>query len=129
MDRRVQETYTADSKATLRNKLSDPYVKAFRLASDRIRATGGVIAYITNNSFIDQIAFDGMRKNLTRDFSKIYILDLGGNVRQNPKLSCTTHNIFGIQVGVAITLLIKYHVRDEISTGGLGLLCPNALRL
>jgi predicted helicase len=44
MDKRVQETYTADSKATLRNKLSDPYVKAFRLASDRIRATGGVVA-------------------------------------------------------------------------------------
>lgn len=112
MDKRVQETYTADSKATLRNKLSDPYVKAFRLASDRIRATGGVVAYVTNNSFIDQIAFDGMRKNLARDFSKIYILDLGGNVRQNPKLSGTTHNVFGIQVGVAITILVK-HLDDQ----------------
>jgi len=60
MDRRVQETYTADSKATLRNKLGDPYVKAFRLASDRMRATGGVVAYVSNNSFIDRIAFDGM---------------------------------------------------------------------
>ena len=118
MDKRVQETYTADSKATLRNKLSDPYVKAFRLASDRIRATGGVVAYVTNNSFIDQIAFDGMRKNLARDFSKIYIVDLGGNVRQNPKLSGTIHNVFGIQVGVAISLLVKHQVRDEISTGG-----------
>jgi predicted helicase len=64
LDKRVQETYTADSKATLRNKLSDPYVKAFRLASDRIRHNGGVVAYVTNNSFVDQIAFDGMRKNL-----------------------------------------------------------------
>ncbi len=108
MDKRVQETYTADSEATLRNKLSDPYVKAFRLASDRIRTTGGVIAYVTNNSFIDQIAFDGMRKHLARDFSKLYILDLNGNVRQNPKLSGTTHNVFGIQVGVAISLLVKH---------------------
>lgn len=107
MDRRVQETYTADSKATLRNKLGDPYVKAFRLASDRIRATGGVVAYVSNNSFIDQIAFDGMRKNLISDFSSIYVIDLGGNIRQNPKLSGTTHNVFGIQVGVAITILIK----------------------
>ena len=105
-DDRIKDTYTKDSKATLRNKLSDPYVKAFRWASDRIR-NGGVIAYISNNSYIDQIAFDGMRHHLARDFSKLYILDLGGNVRKNPKLSGTTHNVFGIQVGVAITLLVK----------------------
>ncbi len=108
LDKRVHETYAADSTATLRNKLSDPYVKAFRLASDRVRASGGVIAYITNNSFIDQIAFDGMRKHLERGFSKIYLIDLGGNVRKNPKLSGTTHNVFGIQVGVSITVLIKH---------------------
>jgi predicted helicase len=105
-DNRIKDTYTKDSKATLRNKLSDPYVKAFRWASDRIR-NGGIIAYVTNNSYIDQIAFDGMRQHLTSDFSKLYILDLGGNVRQNPKLSGTTHNVFGIQVGVSISLLIK----------------------
>jgi predicted helicase len=105
-DNRIKDTYTKDSSATLRNKLSDPYVKAFRWASDRIR-NGGIIAYVTNNSYIDQIAFDGMRHHLARDFSKLYILDLNGNVRQNPKLSGTTHNVFGIQVGVAISLLIK----------------------
>jgi predicted helicase len=107
MDARVHETYTRASTATLRNKLSDPYVKAFRWASDRIRAGGGVVAFVTNNSFVDQIAFDGMRKHLLREFDEIYVLDLGGNVRKNPKLSGTTHNVFGIQVGVAITLLVK----------------------
>ena len=112
MDKRVKETYTKDSKATLRNKLSDPYVKAFRLASDRIRTTGGVIAYVTNNSFIDQLAFDGMRRHLAHNFSKIFTIDLGGNVRQNPKLSGSTHNVFGIQVGVAITILVK-HVDEQ----------------
>ena len=106
IDARVQETYTKASKATLRNKLSDPYVKAFRLASDSIRA-GGVVAFVSNNSFVDQIAFDGMRKHLQHEFDKIYVLDLGGNVRKNPKLSGTTHNVFGIQVGVAITILVK----------------------
>ena len=106
-DNRIKDTYTKDSVATLKNKLSDPYVKAFRWASDRIR-TGGVIAYVTNNSYIDQIAFDGMRHHLARDFSSVYILDLGGNVRQNPKLSGTTHNVFGIQVGVCITFLVKH---------------------
>jgi predicted helicase len=111
MDARVQETYTKASTATLRNKLSDPYVKAFRWASDRIRA-GGVVAFVSNDSFVDQIAFDGMRKYLAHEFDRIYVLDLGGNVRKNPKLSGTTHNVFGIQVGVAITLLIKKSDHD-----------------
>lgn len=117
LDKRIQETYTAASTATLRNKLSDPYVKAFRLASDRIRAGGGVIAFVTNSSFVDQIAFDGMRKYLAREFSNIYVIDLGGNVRQNPKLSGTTHNVFGIQVGVAITLLVRQPLGSEKKSG------------
>src|ERR1700730_8948684 len=48
-----------------------------------------------------------MRKHLASDFSSLYFLDLGGNVRQNPKLSGTTHNVFGVQVGVSINLLIR----------------------
>lgn len=84
------------------------YVKAIRWASDRIIQEGeGVIAFVTNNSFIDQIAFDGMRKNLESNFDEIYILDLGGNIRKNPKLSGTTHNVFGIQVGVSINLFVR----------------------
>ncbi|MFN9059323.1 MAG: element excision factor XisH family protein, partial [Pseudanabaena sp.] len=41
----------------------DPYVKAIRWASDRI-GDEGVVAFVTNNSFIDGIAFDGMRQYL-----------------------------------------------------------------
>jgi hypothetical protein len=62
------------------------------------------------NSLIDNIAFiafDGMRKHLEEDFDQIYVLDLGGNVRKNPKLFGTTHNVFGIQVGVSINILVK----------------------
>ena len=106
MDERVAETYVKDSEATLRNKLYDPYVKAIRWASDRI-GDEGVVAFVTNNGFLDGMAFDGMRKHLAQDFDAVYILDLGGNVRENPKLSGTTHNVFGIQVGVSINLLIK----------------------
>jgi predicted helicase len=58
-------------------------------------------------AFTDQIAFDGMRKHLARDFDEIYVLDLGGNVRKNPKLSGSTHNVFGIQVGVSISFFIR----------------------
>ena len=106
MDSRVRETYAKDSTASNKNKLSDPYVKAIRWASDRIKEEG-VVAFVTNNGFLDGVAFDGMRKHLAGDFDAIYILDLSGNVRKNPKLSGTTHNVFGIQVGVSINFFIK----------------------
>ncbi len=63
VDKRVAETYAAASKATNKNALSDPYVKAFRWASDRI-GEEGIVAFVSNNSFVDGIAFDGMRKHL-----------------------------------------------------------------
>ena len=106
MDARVAETYAKDSTASNKNALADPYVKAIRWASDRI-GEEGVVAFVTNNSFLDGLAFDGMRKHLTDDFDAIYILNLSGNVRKNPKLSGTTHNVFGIQVGVSINFFIK----------------------
>ena len=106
MAARVKETYAKDSAASNKNKLSDPYVRAIRWASDRI-GEEGIIAFVTNNSFLDGVAFDGMRKHLSDDFDAIYILDLGGNVKKNPKLSGKTHNVFGIQVGVSINFFIK----------------------
>lgn len=106
MDKRVAETYAKDSRATNKNALSDPYVKAFRWASDRI-GEEGIVAFVSNNSFIESLAFDGMRQHLEQDFDKIYVLDLGGNVRKNPKLSGTTHNVFGIQVGVSINIFVR----------------------
>ena len=106
MDARVKESYAKASTATNKNALADPYVKAIRWASDRI-GNEGVIAFVTNNSFLDNVAFDGMRKHLADDFDVIYILDLSGNVRKNPKLSGTTHNVFGIQVGVSINFFVK----------------------
>src|SRR5438105_6318572 len=57
IDRRVAETYAKDSAATLVNSLSDPYVKAFRWASDRL-GEEGVLAYVSNNSYIAQLATD-----------------------------------------------------------------------
>ena len=106
VDRRVRETYSKDSQATNKNALSDPYVKAIRWAADRI-GDEGIVALVSNNSFIDQIAFDGMRQHLQKDFNTIYVFDLGGNVRKNPKLSGSTHNVFGIQVGVSINLFVR----------------------
>jgi predicted helicase len=48
-----------------------------------------------------------MRKHFLQDFTQVYHLDLHGNVRKNPKLSGTTHNVFGIQIGVGITIAIR----------------------
>ena len=104
MDARVRDTYSQDSSATLKNKLYDPYVKAIRWASDRI-GDGGVVAFVTNNGFLDGVAFDGMRKHLADDFDAIYILDLGGNARRGLKVSDA--NVFGIRVGVSINLFVK----------------------
>ncbi len=104
MDKRIADTYAADSKATLKNALYDPYVKAIRWASDRI-GDEGVVAFVTNNGFLDGIAFDGMRKHLADDFDAIYILDLGGNARKGLKVS--NANVFGIRVGVSINLFVK----------------------
>ena len=115
MDARGKDTYSQDSKATTKNKLSDPYVKAIRWASDRI-GDEGIVAFVTNNSFLDGVAFDGMRKHLADDFNAIYILDLGGNVRKNPKLSGATHNVFGIQVGVSINLFVKRRNNTNVQT-------------
>ena len=106
MDKRVAKTYGKDSAATNKNALADPYVKAIWWASDRI-GEEGVVTFVTNNSFLDNMAFDGMRKHLADNFDAIYILDLSGNVRKNPKLSGTTHNVFGIQIGVSINFFIK----------------------
>ena len=107
IDQRVSQTYARDSQASNKNALSDTYVKFFRWAVDRLQGRDGIVCFVSNNSFIDQIAFDGMRKHLLKDFDHIYHLDLHGNIRKNPKLSGTTHNVFGIQVGVGITVAVR----------------------
>ena len=107
IEKRIRETYVVDSKATLKTQLYDPYVKFFRWATDRLEDGDGIVCFISNNNFTDAHAFDGFRKHLLEDFTHVWHLDLHGNVRRNPKLSGTTHNVFGIQVGVGITVAIR----------------------
>ena len=103
VDNRVRATYAAASIAQLKNKLYDPYVKSLRWASDKI-GPEGIIAFITNNSFLDAEMFDGMRQCLTEEFDTLYLLNLGGNVRKGQP---GDSNVFGIQVGVSINFLVK----------------------
>ncbi len=105
IDQRIKQTYIAQSTAQ-KTKLYDMYARFFRWASDRL-SENGVLAFVTNRSFIESRTFDGFRKTVAQEFSDIYVVDLGGDVRANPKLSGTKHNVFGIQTGVAISFMVK----------------------
>jgi predicted helicase len=113
IDDRIASTYAKDSPATLGRQLYDPYVKFFRWAVDQLQGQEGVVCLVTNNSFVEQIAFDGMRKRLMEDFTHICHLHMEGNVRHNPTLSGTQYNVFGIQVGVGITVAIRANKHQD----------------
>jgi predicted helicase len=118
VDEWVRETYAKDSTATNKNALFDPYVKAICWASKRI-GEEGIVAFVTNNSFLDSIAFDGMRKQLAQDFSKIYHLNLKGNARTSgERRRQEGGNVFDdmIRVGVGITFLVKHKQNTSKST-------------
>ena len=109
IDALLKETYSQDSKATNKNALSDPYIKAILWASKRI-GKEGVVAFVTNNGFLDGIAFDGMRKHLAQDFTKIYHIDFKGNARTSgERRRKEGGNVFDdqIRVGVGISLFVK----------------------
>ncbi|MEO1145798.1 MAG: hypothetical protein AAFY26_09385 [Cyanobacteria bacterium J06638_22] len=82
------------------------YTRFSRWASDRL-GKNGIIALITNRSFIDSKTFDGFRKCIEREFDYIYIVDTQSDVRNNPKISDTKNNVFGIQTGIAVMFLVK----------------------
>ncbi|PLT82567.1 DNA methyltransferase [Sinorhizobium medicae] len=105
IDELIKSSYVRLSTAQ-KTKVYDMYARFFRWASDRMH-DDGVLAFITNRSFIDSRTFDGFRKAVAEEFNEIYVVDLGGDVRANPKLSGTKHNVFGIQTGVAISFFVK----------------------
>ena len=109
LDDRIKNTYAKYSTATNKNSLYDSYIRAIRWASDRIQDKG-VIAFVTNGSFIDSNAADGLRKSLTSEFSHLYVFNLRGNQRTSGELSRQEGGkIFGSgsRTPVAITLMIK----------------------
>ena len=90
--------------------LQDDYVKFIRFAQWRIEKTGdGVLAFITNNGYLDNPTFRGMRQSLMHSFSDIYVYDLHGNSKKKEKSPSggKEENVFDIQQGVAILLAVK----------------------
>ena len=106
LEQRFRETYGKESTA---RKHHYDVVKLFmRWASDRLD-DDGIIGFITNRSYVDAKNDDGLRKVMLREFSDVYILDLGGNNQSSGKAG----NVFGIKVGVAI----GFFVRSKASPG------------
>lgn len=92
--------------------LSDDYIKFIRLGQYYIERTGeGVLAYISNNSFLDGLIHRQMRRELMRCFDDIYILDLHGNTRKKETApdGSKDENVFSIMQGVSINIFVKKH--------------------
>ena len=109
LDARIRKTYAEKSSATNKNSLYDSYIRAIRWASDRI-ADKGIVAFVTNGSFLDGNAADGLRQCLTAEFSHLYVFNLRGNQRTSGEQSRQEGGkIFGSgsRAPIAITILIK----------------------
>ncbi len=111
IEERIKDTYIRKGTAQNKNSVYDMYTRFYRWASDRLH-DDGILAFVTNRNFVEKAAFDGVRRDFAEEFSEIYIVDLGGDVRANPKLSGTKHNVFGIQTGVCIALMVKRKKRE-----------------
>ncbi|MBD2276959.1 type ISP restriction/modification enzyme [Aphanizomenon flos-aquae] len=108
IDKLIKATYVKESTAQ-KTKVYDMYSRFFRWATDRLR-DNGIIAFITNSSFINAKGFDGFRKSVINEFDYIYIIDLGGDIREGD----TTGNVFNIITGVAITFMIKIKSKNKL---------------
>ena len=108
LDERIADTYAAKSTGANKNSLYDSYFRALRWASDRI-GERGVIAFVSNSSFVDGNSADGVRLSLQEEFSQIFIYNLRGGIRGKMGDAAKREggNVFPIQTGVAITILVK----------------------
>ncbi len=99
--------------------LQDDYVKFIRFGQWRIEHTGqGILAFITNHGYLDNPTFRGMRQSLMNTFTNIYILNLHGNVKKREAApdGSNDENVFDIQQGVSIGILVKEANRESPAT-------------
>lgn len=109
LDKKLADSYVKESTAKLRKNLYDSYVRAIRWASDRI-GEKGIVGFVTNGSFIEANNMDGLRKCLSKDFSKIYCFNLRGKaLGSGEERKKENGNVFGsgTRTTVAITILVK----------------------
>ncbi|MFW6132928.1 MAG: N-6 DNA methylase [Planctomycetota bacterium] len=90
--------------------LNDDYVKFVRFGQYRIERTGyGILAFITNNGYLDNPTFRGMRRSLMRTFDDIYVLDLHGSTKKKETApdGSKDENVFDIMQGVGICIMVR----------------------
>ncbi len=117
IDKRIKETYVKESNAQ-KTKSYDMYSRFIRWGTDRL-SQNGVLAFVTNSSFVDAKSFDGFRKCLEQEFKYVYVIDLGGDVRaisgRDGIFISEKHTIFGTAAMIGITIF--FLVKDTLSTG------------
>ena len=106
----LMEVYKQDLNERNIQPLSDDYIKFIRMGESFIEKNNeGILAYISNNSFLDGVIHRQMRKHLMQTFDKIYILDLHGNAKKKETApdGSKDENVFNIQQGVSINIFVK----------------------
>lgn len=109
LEKRIADTYAANSIASSKSRVYDSYIKAIRWASDRI-PKNGIIGFVTNGSYIDSNSSDGLRASLYEEFNQLYIFNLRGNARtQGEQRRKEKDNVFGqgTRTPIAISILVK----------------------
>ncbi|WP_406537611.1 type ISP restriction/modification enzyme [Fibrobacter sp.] len=112
----LSEIYKKNLKERNIQPLSDDYIKFIRLGHYYVEKNGeGILAYISNNSFIDGIIHRQMRKALMETFDEIFILDLHGNYRKQETApdGGKDENVFDIMQGVSINIFVKKDRHSE----------------
>ncbi|MEH1560727.1 type ISP restriction/modification enzyme [Cutibacterium avidum] len=113
LDARIAGTYAARSTSTNKNSLYDSYIRAFRWATDRL-GEQGVLAFVSNNGWVDGNTADGIRRSFADDFSDVYLYNLRGNARTAGILRRQEGGgIFdsGARTGVAVLIAVKNPAR------------------
>ncbi|EPV9121880.1 DEAD/DEAH box helicase family protein [Pseudomonas aeruginosa] len=109
LDASIRNSYGSLSSSKLAKSNYDSYMRAIRWATERI-TDKGVIAFVTNGSFIDAKNMDGVRKSLVSDFSHLYVFNLRGNQYTTGEVSRReAGQIFGSlsRTPIAITVMVK----------------------
>lgn len=119
LDKHIEETYVAQSDATLNNSLYDHYIRAFRWASDRLLKNGndsGIICFVSNGGWLTSASGAGVRRCLVEEFNSIYVYNLRGNARgQGEERRKEADNVFdsGTRTTITITMLVKNPASEE----------------
>ncbi|WP_259457459.1 N-6 DNA methylase [Helicobacter pylori] len=111
----LKELKNLHSKYKLQNEknpkwLLDDYVKFMRFAQNKIESLGhGLFGFISNNAFLDNPTFRGLRRSLLECYDELYILNLHGNTRKKEETpqGAKDENVFNIMQGVSINLFVK----------------------